>query len=82
MPKSIVRWICAVALAVAAGSAFAEPVSAGDAKAVRAVIEAQLVQISDGDGVLCLGVYNVARQPDRAWRITGCIVQRQSGRMT
>ena len=142
---TITRVLASVALAVGlASSARAEPVSAGDTRAVRTVVEAQLkafaaddadgafgyaapsiremfgnsaerfmamvrgsypvvyrptgivflhpewvegtlvqeVQMTDAGGTLWLAVYNLARQADQSWRITGCLVQPQTGRMT
>lgn len=124
-------------------SARAEPVSAADAKAVRAVVEAQLaafadddgqrafsyaapsirqmfgtpdrfmamvrgsypvvyrpsavvflhparvegqlvqgVHLTDAGGALWLAVYQLERQPDASWRISGCSVQPSAGKLT
>ena len=42
----------------------------------------QGVQLTDADGTLWLAVYRLDRQPDRSWRISGCDVQRSSGKLT
>ena len=41
----------------------------------------QAVQMVDGNGVLWLALYALERQPDKRWRISGCIVQRGEGRV-
>lgn len=48
-------------------------------------VEGQLVQgvnLTDARGGLWLAVYQFERQPDSSWRISGCVVQPSSGRMT
>lgn len=48
-------------------------------------VDGQLVQgvhLTDGSGALWLAVYRLERQPDKAWRISGCDVQPASGKMT
>jgi len=42
----------------------------------------QGVQLSDANGALWLAVYQLERQPDRSWRISGCNVQPSAGKMT
>ncbi len=42
----------------------------------------QGVQMTDAGGRLWLAVYNLDRQPDRSWRIAGCSVRPQTGRLT
>ncbi len=42
----------------------------------------QNVQMTDAGGRLWLAVYNLDRQLDQSWRITGCSVHPQTGRMT
>jgi hypothetical protein len=42
----------------------------------------QAVQITDAEGSLWLAVYSLERQPDKAWRISGCDVRPSSGKMT
>ena len=41
----------------------------------------QRVQLMDGDGNAWLALYSVQRQKDKAWRITGCQVIPNKGRM-
>jgi hypothetical protein len=146
MARAITSYCCTWAIALAAAIALpaaAEPVSASDTKAVRAVVEAQLaafaaddakrafsyaapairemfgtperfvamvragypvvyrpatinflhpvwvdrqlvqgVHLTDGDGTLWLAIYRLERQPDKAWRISGCEVQPASGKST
>ena len=135
--------IAASLLGLLSASARAEPVSAADTRAVRAVVDAQLaafarddaplafsyaapsiremfgnadrfmamvrgsypvvyrpsevvflhpqwvqgrmvqgVHLTDAAGTLWLAVYQLERQGDQSWRISGCIVQPSSGRMT
>ena len=142
--RAFASFLFAAALALfAASAARAERVSAGDAQAARAVVEAQLaafaaddarrafsyaapsiremfgtpdrfmdmvragypvvyrpasvvflnpewvdkqlvlgVHLTDASGGLWLAVYQLERQPDKSWRISGCNVQPSSGRMT
>ena len=42
----------------------------------------QGVQMTDAGGALWLAVYSLERQPGGGWKISGCNVQPQSGRMT
>ncbi len=42
----------------------------------------QRVQMSDAAGVPWMVVYQLERQPDRAWRIAGCVAARGQGRST
>lgn len=42
----------------------------------------QGVQMTDSGGALWLAVYSLERQGDGSWKISGCNVQPQSGRMT
>ena len=42
----------------------------------------QRVQMADAAGAPWLVVYEVARQPDRSWRIAGCVAARGQGRST
>lgn len=42
----------------------------------------QGVHLTDAAGALWLAVYSLERQPDNAWRISGCTVQPSAGRMT
>ena len=39
----------------------------------------QPVEMSDEDGVLWLALYRMQRQPDKSWRIGGCILKRLPG---
>jgi hypothetical protein len=41
----------------------------------------QRVQMSDASGVSWLAVYSLARQSNKAWRITGCAMVENKGRM-
>ncbi|MEO7885270.1 MAG: DUF4864 domain-containing protein [Polaromonas sp.] len=41
----------------------------------------QRVQMTDGNGVSWLAVYSLERQSNKAWRITGCVVAENKGRM-
>ena len=41
----------------------------------------QAVQLVDANGGLWLALYSVQRQPDKRWRISGCMVQRGEGRV-
>jgi len=136
-------WLAASAFTLPTVAAPAEPVAAVDARAVRAVVEAQLaafaaddakrafsyaapsirdmfgtpdrflamvrtsypavyraagaiflaperlqgqvlqgVQLTDASGVLWIAVYQLERQPDKNWRISGCNVQPSSAKMT
>lgn len=48
-------------------------------------VQGQLVQgvhLTDAGGALWLAVYQLERQPDRSWRISGCSVQPSVGKMT
>ena len=48
-------------------------------------VDGQLVQgvnMTDPSGGLWLAVYQFERQPDASWRISGCVVQPSSGKMT
>ena len=40
----------------------------------------QAVQMTDAQGVAWLAVYNLQRQPDKSWRISGCVVVPNEGR--
>ena len=40
----------------------------------------QAVQMTDAKGVAWLAVYNLQRQPDKTWRISGCVVLPNEGR--
>jgi Domain of unknown function (DUF4864) len=40
----------------------------------------QAVQMTDAKGVAWLAVYNLQRQPDKSWRISGCTVVPNEGR--
>jgi len=42
----------------------------------------QRVQMSDAAGAPWLVVYQLERQPDRSWRIAGCVAARSQGRST
>ena len=42
----------------------------------------QGVHLTDSGGSLWLAVYQLERQADRSWRISGCSLQAASGRMT
>ena len=39
----------------------------------------QPVELSDEDGTLWLALYRMQRQPDKSWRIDGCILKRLNG---
>ena len=48
-------------------------------------VQGQLVQgvhLTDAGGALWLAVYQLERQPDKSWRISGCDVQPASGKST
>lgn len=48
-------------------------------------VQGQLVQgvhLTDANGALWLAVYQLERQPDRSWRISGCNIQPSAGKMT
>jgi hypothetical protein len=48
-------------------------------------VQGQLVQgvhLTDASGALWLAVYQLERQPDKSWRISGCKVQPSAGKMT
>jgi len=48
-------------------------------------VEGQLVQgvhLTDASGALWLAVYQLERQPDKSWRISGCQVQPSAGKLT
>lgn len=40
----------------------------------------QAVQMTDAKGVAWLALYNLQRQPNKAWRISGCVVVPNEGR--
>ena len=40
----------------------------------------QAVQMTDAKGVAWLAIYNLQRQPDKSWRISGCVVVPNEGR--
>jgi hypothetical protein len=40
----------------------------------------QSVQMTDAKGVAWLAVYSLQRQPDKSWRISGCVVVPNEGR--
>ena len=40
----------------------------------------QAVQMTDAKGIAWLAVYNLQRQPDNSWRISGCAVVPNEGR--
>ena len=42
----------------------------------------QPVHFTDAQGVLWLALYHLERQPDRTWRISGCVVAPSSARTT
>jgi hypothetical protein len=42
----------------------------------------QRVQMADSSGGSWLAVYSLERQSNKAWRITGCVVVENKGRMT
>jgi len=42
----------------------------------------QRVQMADSSGASWLAVYSLERQGNKAWRITGCVVVENRGRMT
>jgi hypothetical protein len=42
----------------------------------------QPVHFTDAEGTVWLAVYRLERQPDRSWRISGCVVAPSSGRTT
>ncbi len=42
----------------------------------------QGVQLTDTEGALWLAVYRLDRQADKSWRISGCDVQRSTGKLT
>lgn len=42
----------------------------------------QRVQMADSSGASWLAVYSLERQRNKAWRITGCVVVENRGRMT
>ena len=58
-----------------ASVAFLKPESAGD-------YVVQRVQMLDASGASYLAVYNLQRQKDKTWRISGCAVVENKGRMT
>jgi len=39
------------------------------------------VQMADSSGVSWLAVYSLEKQSNKAWRITGCVVVENRGRM-
>ena len=40
----------------------------------------QAAQMTDAKGVAWLAIYNLQRQPDKSWRISGCVVVPNEGR--
>jgi hypothetical protein len=40
--------------------------------AVEDGIPIQVVQFSDGAGVVWIGIYTMQRQPDKSWKVNGC----------
>ena len=40
----------------------------------------QRVRMTDGGGAAWLAIYSMQRQPDRRWRINGCVATRDAGR--
>ena len=42
----------------------------------------QGVHLTDAGGALWLAVYQLERQPDESWRISGCNVQPSAGKLT
>lgn len=57
-----------------ASVAFLKPEGQGDQVVQR-------VHMLDADGESWLAIYSLQRQPNKAWRITGCVVVRNKGRM-
>jgi hypothetical protein len=48
-------------------------------------VQGQLVQgvhLTDSSGALWLAIFQLERQPDQSWRISGCTVQPSAGKMT
>ncbi|MEP7302405.1 MAG: DUF4864 domain-containing protein [Caldimonas sp.] len=48
-------------------------------------VQGQLVQgvhLTDSSGQLWLAIYQLERQPDKSWRISGCHAQPSAGKMT
>jgi hypothetical protein len=41
----------------------------------------QAVQMVDAEGALWLALYALERQPDKRWRISGCVVHKGEGRV-
>ena len=41
----------------------------------------QVVQMVDTNGGLWLALYMLQRQPDKRWRIAGCMLQKGEGRV-
>jgi hypothetical protein len=41
----------------------------------------QAVQMVDAEGALWMALYALERQPDKRWRISGCVVQKGEGRV-
>ena len=58
-----------------ASVAFLKPESLGDDAVQR-------VQMLDASGTPYLAVYSMQRQKDKTWRISGCVVVENKGRMT
>ena len=44
--------------------------------AVEDGIPIQAVQFSDNAGVVWIGLYTMQRQPDRSWKVSGCVLVR------
>jgi Domain of unknown function (DUF4864) len=42
----------------------------------------QRVRMTDGAGTAWLAIYSMQRQPDRSWRINGCVATRDASRTT
>jgi hypothetical protein len=57
-----------------ASVAFLKPEGQGDQVIQR-------VHMLDADGDSWLAIYSLQRQTDKAWRITGCVVLKNKGRM-
>lgn len=41
----------------------------------------QRVRLTDANGAAWMAIYTVQRQPDKSWRINGCVVTRDAGRI-
>ena len=59
-----------------ASVAFLKPERGDDGSVIQAV------QMTDASGDMWLAVYRLQRQPDKAWRISGCDVERNEGHAT